>query len=44
MVHTRIHKHSFVSGPCVLMVHTVIMFDLLFCETQTDWLIWLRPL
>lgn len=44
-MYTQEHTNPFVSGQCVLMTHTVIMFDLLLCaQTQTDWLIRLRPL
>lgn len=45
IMYTQGHTDPFVSGQCVLMTHTVIMFDQLLCvQTQTDWLIWLRPL
>lgn len=37
--------HTCVSGHCVLMTRTVVIFDLPLCaQTQTDWLIWSRPL
>lgn len=46
-MYTEAHTHTHsgcVGGQCVLMTHTVIIFDQLLCaRTQTDWLIWLRP-